>query len=96
MVIVSFTVPGFPGSLSTRAQGIVFDTDVDRSAIVDRNGSEINSNRFIALMSAIILREHPGTTVVTDSVTRCVAAQLAFAWCGAGVGLAGWGVLCRR
>lgn len=53
-----------------RAQGIVFDTDVDRSAIVDRNGSEINSNRFIALMSAIILREHPGTTVVTDSVTR--------------------------
>jgi phosphomannomutase len=27
------------------------------------------SNRFIALMSAIILREHPGSTVVTDSVT---------------------------
>eukprot|EP00200_Dunaliella_tertiolecta_P007129 CAMPEP_0202373016 /NCGR_PEP_ID=MMETSP1127-20130417/4110_1 /ASSEMBLY_ACC=CAM_ASM_000462 /TAXON_ID=3047 /ORGANISM="Dunaliella tertiolecta, Strain CCMP1320" /LENGTH=628 /DNA_ID=CAMNT_0048969755 /DNA_START=3126 /DNA_END=5012 /DNA_ORIENTATION=+ len=49
--------------------GIVFDTDVDRSAIVDRNGREINSNRFIALMSAVILREHPGTTIVTDSVT---------------------------
>ena len=78
--------------VSMCAQGIVFDTDVDRSAIVDRNGSEINSNRFIALMSAIILREHPGTTVVTDSVTRCVAAQWVRvpAWCSAavsGVGL---------
>ncbi len=30
--------------------GVVFDTDVDRSAIVDRHGREINSNRFIALM----------------------------------------------
>ena len=27
------------------------------------------SNRFIALMSAITLREHPGSTIVTDSVT---------------------------
>eukprot|EP00798_Chlamydomonas_sp_ICE-L_P008027 gene8026-1257_t len=49
--------------------GIVFDTDVDRSAVVDGTGKEISSNRFIALMAAIILREHPGTTIVTDSVT---------------------------
>ncbi|KAL6745965.1 Phosphoglucomutase/phosphomannomutase [Haematococcus lacustris] len=49
--------------------GIVFDTDVDRSAIVDRTGREINSNRFIALMAAVVLREHPGATIVTDSVT---------------------------
>lgn len=49
--------------------GIVFDTDVDRSAIVDASGEPINSNRFIALMAAVVLREHPGTTVVTDSVT---------------------------
>lgn len=35
-----------------------------RSAIVDSSGREINSNKFIALMSAIILREHPGTTIV--------------------------------
>ena len=49
--------------------GIVFDTDVDRSAIVDRSGREINSNRFIALMSSIVLRDHPGSTIVTDSVT---------------------------
>jgi phosphomannomutase len=36
---------------------------------VDRTGREINSNRFIALMAAVVLREHPGSTVVTDSVT---------------------------
>ncbi|WOL09616.1 hypothetical protein Cni_G18369 [Canna indica] len=49
--------------------GIIFDTDVDRSAAVDSNGQEFNRNRLIALMSAIVLEEHPGTTIVTDSVT---------------------------
>ncbi|KAM3344440.1 phosphoglucomutase isoform X2 [Capsicum galapagoense] len=49
--------------------GIIFDTDVDRSAAVDLSGREFNRNRLIALMSAIILEEHPGTTIVTDSVT---------------------------
>lgn len=36
--------------------GIVFDTDVDRSAIVDGDGTPINSNKFIALMAAIVLQ----------------------------------------
>lgn len=36
---------------------------------MDSGGKEINRNRLIALLSAIILEEHPGTTVVTDSVT---------------------------
>ncbi|CAL5090141.1 unnamed protein product [Urochloa decumbens] len=49
--------------------GIIFDTDVDRSAAVDSSGHELNRNRLIALMAAIVLEEHPGTTVVTDSVT---------------------------
>uniref|UniRef100_A0A1J3CI30 phosphoglucomutase (alpha-D-glucose-1,6-bisphosphate-dependent) n=1 Tax=Noccaea caerulescens TaxID=107243 RepID=A0A1J3CI30_NOCCA len=49
--------------------GIIFDTDVDRSAAVDSTGREFNRNRLIALLSAIILEEHPGTTIVTDSVT---------------------------
>ncbi|XP_057979615.1 uncharacterized protein LOC131165657 isoform X2 [Malania oleifera] len=49
--------------------GIIFDTDVDRSAAVDSTGREFNRNRLIALMSAIILEEHSGTTIVTDSVT---------------------------
>lgn len=49
--------------------GIIFDTDVDRAGAVDKNGNPINRNRFIALISTIVLGEHPGTTIVTDSVT---------------------------
>ncbi|KAH7276589.1 hypothetical protein KP509_39G013100 [Ceratopteris richardii] len=49
--------------------GIIFDTDVDRAAAVDSNGNEMNRNGLIALIAAIILAEHPGTTIVTDSVT---------------------------
>ncbi|MBE9160863.1 phosphomannomutase/phosphoglucomutase [Tychonema sp. LEGE 06208] len=49
--------------------GIIFDTDVDRSAAVDGVGKELNRNRLIALISAIILQEHPGSTIVTDSIT---------------------------
>ena len=35
---------------------IVFDTDVDRSAVVASDGEAINSNRYIALMAAVTLR----------------------------------------
>lgn len=49
--------------------GIIFDTDVDRAAIVDSNGREINKNALIALISAIILEEHPSSVIVTDSIT---------------------------
>jgi len=49
--------------------GIIFDTDVDRGAAVDADGKELNRNRLIALISAIVLREHPGSTIVTDSIT---------------------------
>lgn len=49
--------------------GIIFDTDVDRSAAVDSQGKELNRNRLIALISAIILKEHPHSTIVTDSIT---------------------------
>ena len=49
--------------------GIIFDTDVDRAGAVDKNGIPINRNRFIALMATIVLEEHPGSVIVTDSVT---------------------------
>ncbi|KAK3016927.1 hypothetical protein RJ639_006916 [Escallonia herrerae] len=49
--------------------GIVFDTDVDRSDVVDREGNPINGDRLIALMAAIVLKERPGTTIVTDERT---------------------------
>ena len=49
--------------------GIIFDTDVDRAGAVDRTGREINRNRIIALIAAIAIEEHPGATIVTDSIT---------------------------
>ncbi len=55
--------------------GIIFDTDVDRAGAVLPDGSELNRNRLIAILSAILLREHPGTTIVTDSVTSSGLAK---------------------
>jgi len=49
--------------------GIIFDTDVDRAAVIDSTGKAINRNKLIALMSAITIEENPGSTIVTDSVT---------------------------
>lgn len=49
--------------------GIIFDTDVDRGAAVDSSGNSLNRNRLIALIAAIVLPEHPQSTIVTDSIT---------------------------
>lgn len=49
--------------------GLIFDTDVDRSSAVDKNGREISRNAIVAMAAALIAVEHPGTTVVTDSIT---------------------------
>ncbi|MBC1419531.1 phosphomannomutase/phosphoglucomutase [Listeria fleischmannii] len=49
--------------------GVIFDTDVDRAAIMDQNGESLNRNALIAIISAILLKEHPETTIVTDSTT---------------------------
>ena len=49
--------------------GVIFDTDCDRAAVVDGDGREINRNRLIALISAVLLDAQPGQTIVTDSVT---------------------------
>lgn len=49
--------------------GIIFDADVDRCAVVASDGTEINRCALIALAAAIVLPDHPGATIVTDSVT---------------------------
>ena len=49
--------------------GVIFDADCDRAAVVDGDGKQINRNRLIALISAILLQDTPGLTIVTDSVT---------------------------
>lgn len=56
--------------ISTSADlGIIFDADVDRCAIVTKDGTEVNRCRLIALAAAFVLPEHQGATIVTDSVT---------------------------
>lgn len=49
--------------------GVIFDTDCDRAAVVGPDGRGINRNRLIALMSAVVLEQDPGGTIVTDSIT---------------------------
>ena len=62
--------------------GVIFDTDCDRAAIVDASGREINRNRLIALISAILLDRQPGATIVTDSVTSSGLARFIAEWGG--------------
>ncbi len=49
--------------------GIIFDTDVDRAGAVLPDGRALTRNDLIAVLSAIVINEHPGTTIVTDSIT---------------------------
>ena len=62
--------------------GVIFDTDCDRAAVVDSDGREINRNRLIALISAILLDEKPGQTIVTDSVTSAGLKKFINDWGG--------------
>ncbi len=49
--------------------GIIFDADVDRCFFVDNQGNPIVKNKLIALVSKMVLNEHPDSAIVTDSVT---------------------------
>lgn len=49
--------------------GVVFDTDVDRAGLVDGEGNPIDRNRLIALTADMVLKNHPGGVIVTDSIT---------------------------
>lgn len=57
-------------TLTSKADlGIIFDTDVDRAGAVLPSGKTLTRNDLIAILSMIALEQHPGTTIVTDSVT---------------------------
>lgn len=49
--------------------GVIFDTDVDRAAVVTGSEELLNRNNLIAVLSVIVISEHPGTTIVTNSPT---------------------------
>ena len=55
--------------------GVIFDCDGDRGAVVFGDGTEVNRNVLIALLSAIVAEEYPGSTIVTDSVTSDELAE---------------------
>lgn len=62
--------------------GVIFDADCDRAAIVDSTGKAINRNRLIALVSAMLLDQQPGQTIVTDSVTSSGLQKFINDWGG--------------
>ena len=49
--------------------GLIFDTDVDRMSAVLSDGTEVNRDSIIAMISAILAPDYPESTIVTDSVT---------------------------
>ncbi|MFY8331487.1 phosphomannomutase/phosphoglucomutase [Vagococcus carniphilus] len=49
--------------------GVIFDTDVDRAAVVDKSGQVINRNNLIAVLAHIVLEDSKGQTIVTNSPT---------------------------
>jgi len=49
--------------------GLIFDPDVDRMSAVLPDGTPIARDALIAMIAAILAPEHPGGTIVTDSVT---------------------------
>lgn len=55
--------------------GVIFDCDGDRGAVVLSDGTEVNRNTLIAMLSAIVAKTAPGSTIVTDSCTSDELAE---------------------
>ena len=49
--------------------GIIFDTDGDRAAAVGPGGRPLARNELVAIAAVLAAEDHPGGTVVTDSIT---------------------------
>ncbi|MBQ4311641.1 MAG: phosphomannomutase/phosphoglucomutase [Oscillospiraceae bacterium] len=49
--------------------GVIFDCDGDRGAVVFSDGTEVNRNTLIALLSVIVAEREKNAVIVTDSVT---------------------------
>ena len=62
--------------------GLRLDPDCSRAAVFDQQGRELDGNRMIALISAILLEKQPGATIVTDSVTTTGLAAFIAEWGG--------------
>lgn len=49
--------------------GIMFDTDVDRVAIISGSGKVISGTKLIAFVAKFVLKQYPHCVIVTDSMT---------------------------
>ena len=70
-------VPDFGADL-----GVAFVPDGSRAAIFDPNGAPVAQNRLIAVVAAMLLENHPGATLVTDSVTSSGLSAFIAEWGG--------------
>ncbi len=62
--------------------GVLLSADCDRAFLVDGEGRAVTGGRLIALVSAILLENQPGATIVTDSVTSAGLAAFIAEWGG--------------
>ena len=85
------TGPKFPEALDALSRavlenradlGVSFTADGDRVALVDEQGRALAQNRLIALVAAVLLDNHPGMTIVTDSVTSNGLSAFIAEWGG--------------
>ncbi|NLG23959.1 MAG: phosphomannomutase/phosphoglucomutase [Clostridiales bacterium] len=70
-------VPAMGADLGVRLGG-----DCARAALLDEKGAPLSGNRLIALVSAMLLAERPGLTIVTDSVTSSGLSRFIAEWGG--------------
>lgn len=62
--------------------GMAFDSDSSRVYLFDAAGRAVDGNRLIALVSAMLLMQKPGLTIVTDSVTSTGLSAFIAEWGG--------------
>ena len=62
--------------------GVGLDQDCSRAFLYDHEGRAVDGNRLIALISAILLEQKPGATIVTDSVTSTGLSAFIAEWGG--------------
>lgn len=62
--------------------GALFSASGDCAVLLDGEGRAVNPNRLIALISALLLNEKAGSTIVTDSVTSTGLTAFIAEWGG--------------
>ncbi len=68
---------------SSRADmGVAYDGDADRIGFVDETGSVLSANTVMAILSRVVLREHPRATILYDVRTSRAVEEEIRRWGG--------------